>query len=942
MTKNDYTISGEILFDEIVSTIKSKMPEADEKSVAIIVYRFIAIYSLFQSNKSIFGDIIQSLMDVINAIIRSFRIGFRHAINELADIERLRYGSNFDKGFYQTQLAISAKNFATDPIRHYVYEGYKTGFDPNIGFNTSFYCAAHDDVIEAKRNPFVHYLSAGLFENRRIEPSYKIAELCESLINKSNACKGIVLTELLDYQGATPNSREGFTKLASKQLSNLSNNKISKANSKNYSEAFEENSNHEWKLKENPTSDLSNFGLYDFRPDDSVITHGEIGKAFMFRNGLENEDGDFETAISEITFADSVQGIPPDVSIIIPIYGQLSYTLNCLHSLSCHTSKYCFEIIVADDCSPDNSFEILSKIPNIRVIKNETNLGFLKNCNNAAKTAKGEYIVLLNNDTRVCEGWLDHLIDSFSRFEKLGIVGSKLFYPDGSLQEAGAIVWQDGSAWNYGRNDDPNRPRYCYAREVDYVSGASIALKRSVWEKLGGFSEEYCPAYYEDTDLFMRAREIGLSTYFQPLSRIIHYEGKTSGTDITSGTKSYQSINKDKFYAKWQESLKKHRKNGDSPWFERERKVEKRVLILDACNPTPWADAGSKATWNLIKQYQALGYHVIFVPEDNFLFQREEVEALQAIGVECHYAPFTLSISKLIKSFGDKIDIVQLIRADVAKKNIATIKSFAPNAKIFFLNADFHFLRLERQAKVEKNPELEVLARKMKKKEIEIVSQCDLTFVHSTVEKSLMEEILPIAKIQYLPLIEEIAGCESGPTGRRDVMFLGGYGHPPNVDAAIWLISEIWPLLKEKLSDDAKLLIVGSNPPESLKKLGSKDVIITGFVPELKPWFEQTRVFVSPLRFGAGAKGKLLAAMAHGVPTVATAISAEGMPFIDGENIFLADDAFSIANTVTKIYNLPSQEWNELSKNCAENITKNFNFEYGKNCLEAGIKQSMC
>ena len=180
-----------------------------------------------------------------------------------------------------------------------------------------------------------------------------------------------------------------------------------------------------------------------------------------------------------------------DISIILPVYNQLPFTLSALASVYTQKTSHHFEIILADDASTDQTQELgQAGIQNLHISRTEGNLGFLGNVNQAAKKAQGKYIVLLNNDTIALDGWLDALIDTLESDPGIGLVGSQLIFPSGRLQEAGGIVWRDGSAWNYGRNEDPQDPRYAFARDVDYCSGASIALPRALWEALGGFDGE--------------------------------------------------------------------------------------------------------------------------------------------------------------------------------------------------------------------------------------------------------------------------------------------------------------------------------------------------------------------------------------------------------------------------------------------------------------------
>jgi GT2 family glycosyltransferase/ubiquinone/menaquinone biosynthesis C-methylase UbiE len=274
----------------------------------------------------------------------------------------------------------------------------------------------------------------------------------------------------------------------------------------------------------------------------------------------------------------------PQVSIIIPVYNQWNYTYACLKSILENTnSNISYEIIIADDMSTDQTININNYVENITIIRDGQNRGFLLNCNNAAKQAQGKYIFFLNNDTNVQTNWLRTLVELMENDESIGMAGSKLVYPDGRQQEAGGIIWNDASGWNYGRLDDPEKPEYNYVKEVDYISGAAIMIRSDLWKQIGGFDERYVPAYFEDSDLAFEIRNHGYKVVLQPKSVIIHFEGISHGTDVKSGVKSYQVKNKEKFIDKWQHILMKdHFNNADHVFFARDRsKNKKTILVID-------------------------------------------------------------------------------------------------------------------------------------------------------------------------------------------------------------------------------------------------------------------------------------------------------------------------------------------------------------------------
>ena len=628
----------------------------------------------------------------------------------------------------------------------------------------------------------------------------------------------------------------------------------------------------------------------------------------------------------------------PAVSIVIPVYNKVELTAACLNGLLDHPCRADFEVIVVDDCSSDNTAAYLADCEGLRVLRNADNAGFIDSCNRGAEAARGEFLVFLNNDTTVTEGWLDALLMPFENDAKVGIVGAKLVYPDGRLQEAGGLIFSDASGWNYGRGDDPELPQYNFLSEADYVSGACLAIRRQAFHELGGFDTHYRPAYYEDTDLCFKVRAGGGKVIYQPRATIIHHEGATSGTDESSGAKRYQAVNRDKFRERWADMLAEH--PPAEPDFERAdpvrhlryRRLPRRLLLIDAVTPQPDHDSGSVRVVAMMELLRDLGYQVSFMPE-NRLRVAGYSEQLEQAGIEVLCAPQVNMLEPWLKQHGADLDLILVSRHYVLAPMLDLLRRHAPQAPLVFDTVDLHFLREQREAELTGAEDIAQRAAATRKEELALIQACEATLVVSPVEQTLLSELVPEADVRIVSNIHTVHGRARDWADRRGLLFVGGFQHVPNVDAARWLVEEIFPRVREAIPD-MELHLIGSRMPPEIRELDEPGVQVHGFVEDLQPYLERCRVSVAPLRYGAGVKGKVNQAMAHGLPVVATSCAAEGMFLVHGQDVLVADSAEDFAAEVVRLHE-DAELWEAVSTAGLANVEQYFSRQAARRALKA-------
>lgn len=822
-------------------------------------------------------------------------------------------------------------NAGTNPLLHYAVTGWREGRAPHALFAADWYLATYPDVLNAAVEPLSHYLRTGAKEGRNPHPLFDTVFYLEANPHAHTDRSGALVHYADDGARSEPETTR----------------EIRVSDMRRWTPAIE------WGLTD-PISTFMTYGpdTIDIPPhyvDVSQIAGGPseawpppprppytlpaaLRSFIVERNGEQpislytylmaavmrygdkpqdfgrsGEAADLRARMETLCASHETEGVV-DVSIVIPVYNNLVFTLTSVVSILEDRSRRSYEIIIADDGSTDETPDVFADMPGVvRLSRNPVNLGFLGNCNAGARIAKGKYVVMLNNDTLVLPGWLDELIDPFERDPSIGFAGSKLLNADGTLQEAGGIFWNDGSAWNFGRNADPRRPEFNYLKDVDYVSGASIALPMELWRTLDGFDPIFTPAYCEDSDIAFRVRAQGRRTIYAPHSALVHHEGKSHGRDTAGGIKAYQVTNSEKLLKRWGETLKaEHFPNGENVFLARDRsRTKPHVLVADHYIPQWDRDAGSRTMHHFIRMFVENGFQVTLWP-DNLNEDVEYCRALQNMGVEVIYSSaYVDQFPQFMAENGRHFAYALLSRPHIAIGYYEAIRAHS-KARILYYGHDVHHRRMQLEFQTHPSKELALAIEQMRAQERANWAQSDVVLYPSDEEREIVQADAPDVTAARVPMLGYVdAEFEAG---RRniaafdtrnvdDLVFVGG-SHPPNLDALLWFTREVFPIvLAERPS--ARLNVVGASVHEDVRKLASVSLVIRGRLSdaELDALYAKAGVAVIPLRFGGGVKGKTIEALFNGIPLVATSIGMQGLDTRKPIG-FVADTAHDFAKAV--------------------------------------------
>lgn len=639
-----------------------------------------------------------------------------------------------------------------------------------------------------------------------------------------------------------------------------------------------------------PVRVLASVSLSNVRMFVSMAHYSGLRAAVMTtRHVLSNSMDDYDRSENVRTYTEGIGDVPehmefphfddPLVSVVVPVYNQYRFTLSCLHSVIKNTRDVPYEVILADDGSDDGTVDIGGRVGNLIVSRTEGNTGFICNCNRAASLARGKYILFLNNDTVVGEDWLRPLTDLAGSDPRIGAVGSKLVYPDGKLQEAGGIIWSDGTAYSDGKGENPNDPEYNYVKEVDYVSGASLMVRRDLFERLGGFDERYVPAYCEDSDFCLSVRALGYSVLYQPLSAVVHYEGMTHGKKKGETVNAYQQANVVKLREKWGQVLsEEHSLPGLDVFHARDRSFSKRtVLFITDHIPSRDIDSGSSMMFGYLVVLSRMGYNVKLMTAD-FHYDAQYTVPLEQAGVEVLYGiRYRDGWKGFLRRNRRNLDHIVISGYSVADRFMVYAERHTKARIHYYLRNDL-VLGLERENGISPDAHTLLELATVKRRNIRYLGLADSVITVSSSDLRSVGSGRRIGTISVVPFAFFEGPAPPRAVTGRDILFVGNMLFRPNVDAVRWFVSDVMPLVRQRVAG-ARLIVVGGTAPGTLGELVSEDVVLRGHLDngEVGSLFASCVLAVNPMRTSAGTVGTVLEAMYRGVPVVSTSTGLEGL-----------------------------------------------------------------
>lgn len=590
----------------------------------------------------------------------------------------------------------------------------------------------------------------------------------------------------------------------------------------------------------------------------------------------------------------------PELTILIILYNKAELTWLCLRGLTqCLDGKIKTEVVVIDNASTDASERLVRSIDGIHYIRNAENVGFLKACNQAIPIVRGKYLLLLNNDAVIHPGALEAGLRHLQQDATVGAVGGRVVLPNGRLQEAGCILWNDGTNVGYGRGHNPRDGEYMHTRSVDYCSGAFLLTRSKLFADLGGFDERYLPAYYEETDFCTELKKRDLKIIYEPRCLVDHFEfGSAERT-----ARAFELMGKNRLtfcekHADYLRSKPSPCEPKDHYLFRDLKAAKRRMLVIEDRVPHDYLGAGFPRSKRILDELMGMGFDLTIYATVHGHEPWSEVYESLPHDVEVILGHGFGGLAAFLdsrKGFFEYIWVSRPHNIDCLTGFDENWKSRKGNATVIY-DAEAMFTKREQlEAKVLKKKRVASLWRTTNRAELELGHEADVIVSVSD------QEAQEWATATQRPTVTVGHDFALDPTPgnfaqREDFLFLGAmHGHPsPNSDSILWFLEKVWaPFLKKALPTGTRIHLVGYN---AIAKQGhfdrfEDDIVIHGKVDELRPYFERARIMIVPTRYAAGIPQKVFDGAKFGVPMVCSQLIADQMEWTPDRQCLAAPDS---------------------------------------------------
>jgi GT2 family glycosyltransferase len=568
----------------------------------------------------------------------------------------------------------------------------------------------------------------------------------------------------------------------------------------------------------------------------------------------------------------------PLVSILLVLYNQAPLTLLCIESIL-KFAPAPYELVIVNNASADESGELLDRLVNVTLLNNDNNEGFVKAVNKGVEQCRGRYLLLLNNDAMLHLYAIESAIRTLETTADAGAVGGRILLLDGSLQEAGSMIFSDGSCLG------------------DYCSGAFLLCQTTLFRELGGFDLDYAPAYYEDSDFCVRLQERGLKVIYDPAAVITHYEFASSGGQHKAS--QLQDKHRQVLLRKHPGYLAGQADSGTLPLLCRTANRQPNLLVIDDRVPHAGLGSGYPRCREMLTVLAGAGFNVSLYPlqfpheswADTYATLPGNIEVLLEHG--------TAQLSAFLnrrRGFYQTVLVSRIHNMRALNELLAAQPDLLDGVSIIYDAEAITAPRdiMQRELRGETVPARE--RYELVEQEIAAARTASQVVAVSDQEAALYAEHGFHHTVVLGHCLQPTAGTKPF-AERRGLLFVGALHDEdsPNVDSLHWFIGAVWPLLKS-VHPNLELHVVGDNRALSLTQLQGPGIRFHGRLDDIGPLYDNARVFIAPTRFAAGIPHKVHEAAAHGVPCVTTRLLARQLSWESGTQLMAGDSPREFAD----------------------------------------------